>query len=274
MIVDNEGNTELYSPEGHCNFQLAKNPNRGPNPVIVYANNRIILCEGGESCWEYNLKDDSWLDFVQAPFKADSQPGVVYDGKLYTIDTSQAYALDIESKIWSNWPMPPNGFGNDHWMVGWRDSIILIGGNQNRRGVQTFNITSQAWTVQNSTYVPMDFDWTSCLMIDEGEVLLAAGSESALSYKSVAKYIPEVDFWIKLEDSELNHDGSRLVKLGKRVFAIDGRTIHTVEEFIVADNSWSLVEKGLLNDYDGKHSVVALPASLFAHLPTGCVGVK
>jgi hypothetical protein len=252
---------------------LAPTPIRKDNPVLVFANDRIIACAGQQSCWQYNMQNDTWVGFTQAPFKAEYQPGVVYQNKLYVIDTSNAHVMDLENGNWSSWPMPPNSFGYAHSMVGWEDSIILFGGESNMRGVQVFNITNQTWKVQNSSNVPMDIFWTSCLLVEQDQILLA-GSESGGFHYSAAKYNPRADTWIKLADSGTNHWGSRLVKLGSRIFALDGHVIDSVEEFKMADNTWTNVETKLINSYDGYHSVLSLPSSLFAHLPGGCKGVN
>ena len=272
LIIGRDGDAELYSPEGQCNYQLAQTPVRQTNPVLVYANNRIITCGGQASCWEYNIKEDSWLEFTHASFKIEYQPGVVHGGKLYIIDSSQAQVLDLTSNTWSTWAMPPNKFGQAHWMVGWKDSIILLGGNDYPKSIQIFNITSQTWAVQNSANVPMDLEWSSSLLTTLDEVLIV-GSDFPAYYKSAAKYYPVTDSWVKLQDSQINHWGTRLVKLGSRIFAIDGGDTDTVEEFFATNNTWSLIGVRLIQQFDGHHSVVALPSSLFAHLPGGCHGV-
>ncbi len=158
-------------------------------------------------------------------------------------------------------------------MVGWRDSIILFGGHTNKRGVQTFNITSQTWKVQKSSNVPMDIAWTSCLLVEQ-DLVLTVGADSSGFYYSAAKYNARADTWKKLADSGVNHRGTRLVKLGGRVFAIDGRSVDIVEEFKMVDNTWTNIETKLINSYNGHHSALALPSWLFAHLPGGCKGVK
>ena len=240
---------------------------------MVYANNRIITCGGQASCWEYNIKEDSWLNFTQATFSSEYQTGVVvHDGKLYVIDTMKAQVWDLVNKSWSTWPMPSKKFGIGHIMVGWKDSIILIGGLKNMRGVQIFNITSQTWAVKNSANVPMDIVWSSSLLISHDEVLFV-GSDSSGYYKSAAKYYPVTDSWLKLPDTRESHRGSRLVQVGARIFVIYGYETDTVEEFFRANNTLSRIQIKPINSYKGYHSVVALPSKLFAHLPGGCKGI-
>ena len=106
MIIDQDGDAELYSPEGKCNYKLAQTPVGQDNPVFIYANNRIIACGGMASCWEYNIKEDSWFGFTQTTFRSEFQPGVVYDGKLYVIDNTKGHVLDLATNTWSTSPMP------------------------------------------------------------------------------------------------------------------------------------------------------------------------
>ena len=270
MIIDGDGDAELYSPEGKCNYKLAQTPVGQVNPVFVYANNKIIACGAMASCWEYNIKEDSWLSFTQATFLSEHQPGVVHNGKLYVIDTNKGHVLDLASNTWSTWPMPPNKFGWGPSMVDWKDSIILLGGWWNLRKVQTFNITSQTWTVKDSSNVPIEMVLSSSLLLPQDEILIVGAARPDFFY-SAAKYYPRTDTWVRLEDSKVNHLGSRLVKLGSRIFAIAGHQATTIEEF--TSNTWSQVAVETKNLYKGYHSVLALPASLFAHLPDGCKGV-
>ena len=272
MIIDNDGDAELYSPNGQCNYKLAQTPVRQYNPVLVYANNRIIACGAEASCWEYNIKKDSWVTFTQATFKSENRHGVVHGNKLYVIDTTKAQVLDLGSNTWSTWPMPPNIFDTAPWLVGWKESIILFGGYNNPKGVQTYNTKTNTWTVQNSTNIPMETRLSSALLISRNEILVAGSEQSCCQY-SAAKYSPQTDSWLKLQDSQINHKATRLVKLGSRIFAIYGYATQTVEEFFAANSTWSLVGVKPINFYNGYHSVVAVPAALFVRLPGGCQGV-
>ena len=273
FIVNYNKRAELYSPEGECNYQLALTPLDVINPVLIFENDRIIACTAKSSCWQYDTQNDSWKYFADADFEEEYQNGASFNKDVYVLDTTRGYILNLVADYWRYWTMPPNEFGKAHTAIGWEDSIIIFGGSSNLRGVQTFNVTNQSWSVQNSSNVPFDLGWTSCLLVDKDEILLV-GSDRPNSSYSAAKYNPREDTWEELENSELNHSGTRLVKLGSRVFAIDGNEIDTVEEFHLDDNSWSIVETKLLNNYFGFHTVLSLPASLFAHLPGGCKGVR
>jgi len=264
---------ELYSPTGNCSHQLADFPIPSNNPVLVFVNEMIIGCYGGHSCWEYNAKENNWSVIARAPFAQIYQPGVVYQEKVYIIDEASPQVFDPSSKTWSSWPSSPNKFTNAAWMVGWKDCIILLGGLSNVRGVQIFNITEQTWTVMDSSQVPMDLWWSSSLTLPNGNIFIVGSYVNQYQY-SAAFYNPADNSWTELEKTSNSHFGTILVQLGSRIFAIDGGYTDLVEEFILETNTWESVDVELLVKRDGWHSVLALPARLFSHLPGGCQGIE
>ncbi len=271
--MGNGKNVELYSPTGTCNHKLAVFPSISTNPVLVYIDEMIIACSGGKSCWEYNITKDSWSVIATAPFSHNYQPGVVHQEKLYVMDESNPQVFDSSSKTWSSWPSPPKKSGNAPWMVGWMDSIILLGGGSNLRGVQIFNITQKTWTVMDSSQVPMDLWWSSSLTLSNGNVLIV-GSEKSGSEYSTTFYNPKDNSWIELGKTATNHHGSRLVQFGSRIFAIDGTYTDLIEEFLVETNTWKPVDVKLQVSRNGYHSLLSIPANLFSHLQGGCQGVE
>jgi hypothetical protein len=268
-VGGNDNTTELYSPTGNCNRKLAAFPVTSNNPVLVYVNEMIIACAGGKSCWEYKIKENSWSVMATAPFTHNYQPGVVYQEKVYVMDEASPQVFDPSSRTWSNWPSPPKKSGTAPWMVGWKDSIILLGGGGNLRGVQIFNITQQTWAVMDSSQVPMDIFWSSSLILPNGNVLIV-GSEQSGSYYSAAFYNPTNNSWKGLEKTVTSHFGSRLVQLGSRIFATDGYQTDLVEEFVLETYTWKPVDVKLQARRKGYHSLLALPAKLFSHLQGGC----
>jgi hypothetical protein len=233
----------------------------------------IIACSGGQSCWEYSVKQDSWSVIATALFTHNFQPGVVYQEKVYIIDEASPQVFYPSSRTWSSWPSPPKKSGKAPWIVGWEDCIILLGGESNLRGVQIFNITEQTWTVMNSFQVPMDLGWSSSLTLANGKVFFVGTAVSGYHY-SAAFYNPADNSWTELEKTVTNHYGTRLVQLGTRIFAIDGYETDLVEEFFLETITWQTANVELLVKRDGYHSVLALPARLFSHLPGGCQGIE
>jgi hypothetical protein len=242
LIVGHGDSVELYSPNGNCNHKLAAFPvTTTNNPVVVYVNEMIIACSGGKSCWEYKIKENNWSVIATAPFDQNHQPGVVYQEKVYVMDEASPQVFDPLSKTWSIWPSPPKKSGNAPWMVGWKDCIILLGGGSNLRGVQIFNITAQTWVVMDSSQVPMDFHWSSSLMLSKG-IVFTVGSHQSSSFYSAAFYNPSNNSWIKLEETFTNHRGTRLVELGSKILAIGGNSSGIVEEFLLETNTWKPVD--------------------------------
>ncbi len=264
---------EIYSPTGNCNHKLSDLPIASDLPVLVYVKKMIIACSGGKSCWEYKVKENNWSMVATAPFTHNYQPGVVFQEKVYVIDESNPQMFDPSSKTWSSWPSPPKKTGGAPTMVGWKDCILLLGGNSNRRGVQIFNVSEQTWTVMDSSQVLMDLQWSSSLTL-VNENLFIVGAYSDGFYNSAVFYNPTDNSWVKLQDSVTDHLGTRLVLLGSRIFAIDGFQTDLVEEFMLETNTWKPVDIELLIKRTGHHSVLALPAILFSHLQGGCQGVN
>ena len=186
------------------------------------------------------------------------------------MDQKNSQVLDLVSNIWSKWH-EPFGFSPSYFsLITWKDCLIYMAGFEAR----TFNVTTQAWDSQTSRNAPIQMFWSSALLSDEDEVLVVGSSFEPYQQHSAAKYYPKTKSWVKLQDSKVNHYGSRLTKLGKRIFAIGGMNNPAlIEEFVSVSNTWSSVGVKPIHRYRCFHSVVALPASLFAHLPQGCKGV-
>jgi len=270
--VDHNKNIELYSPTGNCNHKLAAFPMSCFNNVLIYVDEMIISCCGGESCWEYSAKENNWSVIATAPFSHNNQPGVVYQEKVYVMDEPSPKVLDPSSKTWSSWPSPPNKSGHAPSMVGWKDCIILLGGKNNLRGVQIFNITKQTWTALDSSQVPMDMSYSSTLTLSNGEVFIV-GSDQDAYINSSAFYNPGEDSWVKLKETIRSRQGARLVLLGSKIFVVGGRYSGLVEEFLLKTNAWKPVDAKLIISRNYM-SVIALPAKLFSHLQGGCQGVN
>ena len=91
-------------------------------------------------------------------------------------------------------------------------------------------------------------------------------------YYSAALYNSRTNQWTQLEKTVPNRSGSRLVMLGQRIFAVGGDKSDLVEEFFLTNNTWNSVEPKLQIVRGGYHTLLALPATLFADL--GCRGVE
>jgi len=247
--------TEIYSPTGQCNYKLSPAPIYSLYSIPAYSNNRIISCTTSSGCWEYNINSDSWKEFTKSSYNSFARSGVVYDNKLYIASNYDTEVLDLATNTWSKLQKPSHcSFGFSSMTV-WKDSIVTMGGEDCEKTAQTFNLTTKSWDTQYSENAPVVMDWSSA-----------------------AKYYPKTRSWVRLLDSLNSHYASRLVKLGSRIFAIGG--LHdgkyegkSVDEFTQTSNTWTAIGVEPLNFYTGDLTVVAVPASLFAHLPNGCIGV-
>ena len=163
--------------------------------------------------------------------------GVAYDKNIYIADDSNPEVFIPGTSSWLTWPAPQNSSGNGPCLVSWKDSLLLFGGDFNRRGVQQFNLTRQAWEVLDSSNVPMDIFLSSCIVLPTEDILVV-GSETDPFRSSAALYHVNSNTWTKLDDTNHPRDGTSLVTLGSRVFAVEGWSTYTVEEFNYKDNTW------------------------------------
>jgi hypothetical protein len=124
----------------------------------------------------------------------------------------------------------------------------------------------------DSPQVPMDLYHSSSLTLANGNVLIV-GSRQNGSHFSAAFYKPTDNFWTEQEKTATSHEGTRLVQLASRIFAIGGRYSGLVEEFLLETNAWKSVDAKLINKYSYQ-CLLALPAKLFSHLQGGCQGVN
>ena len=265
---------ELYSPTGKCNHLLAPVPASGvKNPVLVYVDEMIIACQGGVACWQYDTLKNSWTEISPAPFEVNFQQGAAYQSKIYVHDAQEPQVLDLESSTWSSWPSPIVDPGLSPCIVPWEDNIILFGGYDNLQGVQMFNHATQTWSILEESQAPMEMLWSSAVELPNDNFLVV-GSEMVSSYYSVVIYNPVTRSWTQLEDTDQKKRGTRLIALGSRYFAMEGFRTNDIEEFLLDSNTWQLMEPRFQVQRRGYHSVLALPANLFDHLPEGCVGVE
>ena len=271
MIVDNDGDAELFSPDGRCNHVLSKTPLTAGdfNAVLFYYNDTVMACAPQQSCWKYDIKYDNWTRFSQASYKQYLQTGAVVKNNLYVIDADGLHILDLTTSAWSSHSRSDSINRRAHTIFGWKDSITMIGGDGSTQSVFTFDVRKQTWSSRRST--PFPITWASTLMINENEILLAG---SWYADTSVATYFPSNDTWIKLAASDSHLKATRLVKLNQRIFGIgDLSSLNSVKEFSSSTNTWSLITTKLKNSYNGRHSVIALEDTLFSHMPGGCTGV-
>ena len=272
MGDNDSGSVELFSPNGQCTYLLAPLPfSAAKNPILVYLNQRIISCAGDYECWQYDPKQNSWSVIAPAPFSSAAMPGAVYNGKVYIVDSFNGHVFDPTTDTWSNWQYPPISPGFAPWMVTWNDMTLLLGGSTNLRGVQSFNHVTHQWQILDSSQTPFQMYWSSCLNVQNDEILIV-GSAMSPDYYSAALYNARTNQWTQLEKTVPNRSGSRLVMLGQRIFAVGGDKSDLVEEFFLTNNTWNSVEPKLQIVRGGYHTFLALPATLFADL--GCRGVE
>lgn len=137
---------------------------------------------------------------------------------------------------------------------------------------QAFNHSSMAWNSLNTNSAPMDIVFSGCVVLPTEDILIV-GSEFE-DQSSAALFNVESGTWTTLGSTTHPRNGTSLVTLGKRVFAIDGHAGNIVEEFNYNTNSWSSVPISLMTWRNGHQAALAVPAEKFMNLSGGCTGVR
>jgi len=273
----------LYSPSGNCQYDLAPIPLSDRYlylPVLAWINEQIMVCGGrgvyfgNDLCLSYSSTNNNWTIISTSNYAHKDQPGAVYKNKLYILDESYPEVYDPEANTWSIWTRPSIPTGSGSCLLSWNDMFLLFGGSDAKRSVQSFNHSTQTWSVLDSGNAPLDILLSGCIMLPTEEVLILGSDSSSVYYNSAALFNPWSNAWRQLENSEFPHHGSTLVTLGSRVFSIDGHYENFVEEFHYTNNTLTPVEAKLIAWREGHAGVLPLPAEMFSHLPSGCVGVQ
>ena len=277
FIIGGNGRSsvELYAPNGTCNKFLAPLPSTGTNfdVILTYINQKIFACGGpyNKKCWQYNVASNSWGTFTDAKFAHDFQTSTTYNNKLYITDDFNPEVFDPATNVWSSWPAPPNRSADGPCLVAWKDSFFMIGGYANRRNFKSFNHTTNAWTVITPGGNPADMVYPGCILLPNNEDILVVGSEEDPYSGAVAIYNIRTNIFQRLANLS-NVAGTRLVRLGNRIFATDGHGGPNAFEFNLGNQTWSSITS-LKEWRGGHHGIVAVPASLFVNTPGGCIGV-
>ena len=228
-------------------------------------------------CWKYLPEQSFWKILTNTSNYSHYQPGVAYQGRVYLFndpDLGQLY--DPVSNIWSTWPLPLIQAGSSPCMLIWRDSVLLLGGSLNLKGVQMFNFTTQNWSVYPNTNELIGMVRSSCLVLEDDAILIVGTDISPNNFSAL--YNPITNSWSSISwpswssSSFLlgNSYGTRLTKLGNRTFAIASKV---VSEFFLSNQTWLQMEINLINYAGGHQSVLDLSAEIFDFLPDGCEGV-
>jgi len=239
--------------------------------ILVISDSFHLYARKMKECWIFNPYENTWTIYSEATFTHKDYNGAVYENKIYFTDPQNPEIFDPVNKNWSKWPLPLKPSGSYQCSLTWKDTFLLIGGNSNKRGVQSFNHSTQIWTELDASSASMDVYVSGCEVLPNQNILVL-GSNTAQFINSSALYNVEENKWTSLGDSNYNRDGTSLVKLGNRVFAIGGSGTDVVEEFIPADNSWIPVDAKPIVPR-AYHSTISVPAHLFAHMEGGCVGI-
>jgi hypothetical protein len=238
---------ELYSPNGVCQFSSIQIPESNSYEIsaLVYIDGKIIACDynfhGFTICWSFNISQKSWTDKTSLYTKSKIN-GVAFDNKLFMIDDERPQVFDPRSNKWSNWPAPAMRTGGSSCLIVWKDEILAIGGNFNRQGVQSYNTSSNIWTIRSDGKTSFNMAGHSCILVPGNKVLVLG---SILSINNpAALYNIITNSWETLDDTTYNRAGSAVFDLNGRIFTMGGydKTGTSIEEFYHQNNTWATID--------------------------------
>lgn len=227
-----------------------------------------MTCSGGNTkdCYTYFVSNNSWAFYLAA--NHSYWPYAVYQNKFYMSSYEATFqeVLDLETKVWSTWPLPPFNFRYACQVI-WRDSFLRFGGNDNHTAVTMFNHTTQTWLVLDTPVAPMAFFRTGCALLPGDKVLLMG---SALNTKTYTIYDILANNWTFTGTLSYDLSDISVVSLGKRMFIIPGSILlGTVREFHVSNYSLTDAPVGLSQSRGLALAVVSVPARWFPN----CIGI-
>ena len=115
----------------------------------------------------------------------------------------------------------------------------------------------------------MEVFWTKSVIAFK--TFQIVGSETFEDFRSAAIYNVAKNTWTLLEKTQALREGTDLVVLGQRTFAIGGLS-NTIDEFNLENNSWMPVNENLTIPRI-QHNSISLPASIFSEISGGCQGI-
>ena len=228
-----------------------------------------------KDCWKFNPAKNIWTIYSKAIFGRNNFPSTVYKNKIYFGGFSNSEVFDPVNNLWSQWPSSSASYGFPECLLTWHDTFLLFGGEpaEEQKRVQSFNHLTQLWTELDRSSEPMNIFMSGCEVLPNHNVLIVGGSNPY--QKSAVLYNVKENKWISVQDTQFYRQGTTLVKLSNRVFAIGGidSGTETIEEFVFADNTWVEINVKLIIPREAFHSSLAVPAYLFAHMDGDCEGI-
>ncbi len=234
-----------------------------------------FLSPQDKECWILNPAKNVWTIYSKALFDHRSINANVYQKKIYFADSSNPEVFDPVNNLWSQWPSFSTDYGYPQCLLTWHDTFILLGGERAgyRKRIQRFNHTTQLWTEVDGSSAPIDIFMSGCEVLPNQNIIIVGSSPP--DRQSAALYNVEENKWVSVGDTQYPRQGTSLVKLGSRVFAISGVESgrDTTEEFIFPDKAWTPSNVKLIIPRLRFHSTLAVPAYMFAHMDGGCEGI-
>ena len=278
----------LYTPEGLCNYQLSSLPLATHTSAVAVLNGVITLCNGvmpdTKRCWKYIINTNEWTEIAPTPSHHPRQPAAAYNNKMYYLNTNVfgiSEVFDPVKNTWNYWRSPPVDHGLHACMINWRDSMIVIGGTSNFKGVQLYNITTDTWKTLGTNPLG-ERGGHSCIQMPQSKDKYLIVGKSTYGEKDAAIYDANTNTWKKIADTNNARLFSSAAVLGNRMFVIGGAAspnvmLDTVEEYLIDKDVWE-VKALRIPIAEANSAFLSLPATWFDSknlakpLANGCQG--
>ena len=279
---------EVYSPEGGCQYSLASLPAPLSGLSLGLAVYHVMACSGYDTtklsnnlqCWRYNILYNYWGTMAGLGSTKPKYPAKTYNNLLYFInDAPGEYYTSYSPSRSVPWNVkPPLPIGEGACSVMWGNAMIIFGGGKANTTTQMYDFYTNTWkTLAQMTMAHVFF---GCVLLPGRDKVLVVSTTHGGDERRSDIYDIINNVWNVTGSTVNARAGTSLVALGKRVFAIGGNwnpsptsLSATVEEYDTEMGTWSLVNvnlKGARINF----AVMSLPATLFSHLPQGCMGVQ
>ena len=170
---------EFFSPVGTCQFQLAPLSNIQIilSPSLAYNDGKVVAYPSSTDhtkfCWSYSIVENTWTNITSIPHDHGwSLVTIALNKKMYIIDDTNP---EVMTNSWTRMPRSTIPIGQLPCLVTWKDTILVLGLNGNSGfAVQSFNTTSNMWSVLDKKSAPFKMYQSSCIRLPTDEVLVVA----------------------------------------------------------------------------------------------------
>ncbi|XP_017484843.1 PREDICTED: kelch-like protein 1 isoform X1 [Rhagoletis zephyria] len=225
----------------------------------------------------FNMETFTWLEMASMSQRRDDLCVVMLNEKIYAFgghDGGDPFntveMFDICTNHWQVLPaMSAHRYGAS--AIVYEEKIYIFGGLgidcQPLSTVECYDPKTSSWTTCSNMNGARG--WPGITILNEFIFLIGGYNEGMLN--TVERYDPKQNIWLEVAPLKVARFGICAITVGKRIWALGGHDVYTVEEYNFENNEWN--EKTALPIY-GLHSYVEVPSQLVNRMQTICVKEK